>query len=124
MTQNSHADGSITIRKLQDSDFEALAQLAQLDSGRTPASPALGAERDGRLVAAISLETGQLIADPFIETAEASDLLRLRATQLRGLPRKRRFRRARGALAASPPGAGGRLIDLRRSGATGWARIT
>jgi hypothetical protein len=124
MTQSSHVDGSITIRRLHGSDAGALADLVQLDSARIPASPVLGAEREGRLIAALSLESGQLVADPFIGTAEATELLRLRAAQLRGLPRKRRFRRARGALPASPPGAGGRLIDLRRSGATGWARIT
>jgi hypothetical protein len=124
MTQNSHPDPSITIRTIRD-DEPALLDLAQLDSGRVPTQPMLGAERDGQLIAAISIHDGELIADPFRHTAEASELLRVRRSQLNGhAPRKRRFRRrSRASLPASPPGAGGRLIQLPRSEG-GWARIT
>jgi hypothetical protein len=124
MTENSVSQHSITIRTIHDGDEPVLRRLAQLDSGRVPSAPALGAEIDGRLIAAISIDSGELVADPFARSAEASDLLRLRRSQLNGLPRKRRFRRrARAALPASPPGAGGRLIQLPNS-AAGWARIT
>ena len=124
MTQNSHLEHSIMIRRIHDADEPALRDLAQRDSGRLPAPPALGAELDGRLIAAISLATGELVADPFAQSAEASELLRLRLGQLSPLPRKRRFRRrARAALPASPPGAGGRLVRLPTSDG-GWARIT
>lgn len=124
MTQNSHPEHSITIRRLHAEDEPALRLLAQLDSAESPATPALGAEIDGRLIAAISLETGDVLADPFIHTAEAAELLRLRRGQLDGLPRKRRFRRrSRASLPSSPPGAGGRLLQLPSSSG-GWARIT
>jgi hypothetical protein len=102
---------SITIRRLGAADADALAGLAQVDSAHAPAAPALGAEADGRLVAAISVESGEVVADPFQPSAEAIALLRLRAGQLRP-SRKRRRRRARGALPGSPPGAGGKLLRL------------
>jgi hypothetical protein len=124
MTQNILQERSITIRRTHDADEPVLRQLAQLDSGRVPSAPALGAEIDGRLIASISIESGEVVADPFVQSAEAVDLLRLRRAQLDGFPRKRRFRRrARAALPASPPGAGGRLIKLPSSD-VGWARIT
>jgi hypothetical protein len=102
---------SMTIRRLGDADRNALLGLAQLDTARVPSGPVLGAESDGRLIAAISVESGELVADPFLQSGEAAELLRLRVGQLR--PRgRRRFRRARAALPASPPGAGGRLLEL------------
>ena len=71
-----------------------------------------------RLLAAISVETRELVADPFLPSEHAVALLRVRARQLRDESthegRIRRFRRnrSRGALPASPPGAGGRLLSL------------
>jgi hypothetical protein len=56
----------------------------------------LGAELDGALVAAISLTTGDVIADPFIRTDHIRSLLELRASQLRG-QRPRFGRRRRGS---------------------------
>ena len=46
----------LTIRSLGRSDLGALTRLAQRDSAAIPAMPALGAELDGRLVAAIFAE--------------------------------------------------------------------
>jgi hypothetical protein len=107
---------SITIRRLRERDELAVSRLAELDSAAVPAGRLLGAEIDGVLLAAISVETEALIADPFRRTIEATDLLRARVQQLRH-PRIRRRLRAgrrgsRAALAGSPPGAGGRLLDL------------
>ena len=102
-----HTDGLI-IRRLGGGDLAALERLAQLDSGRPPEGPLLGVEIEGRLLAAISLATGESISDPFSRTAELRALLELRASQLRprrgdgrralSLPRAR----ARAALAGSP----------------------
>ena len=80
------------------------------------------AEVEGEILAATSLATGKTIADPFSRTAELRSLLELRAGQLRRRVRRQRFRggtvvsrrRARAALAGSPPGAGGRLLELSR----------
>lgn len=73
----------ITIRMLRGEEREALAALSERDSATVPAGSVIGAFADGRLVAATSLEGGSLVADPFTPTAEAQDLLRGRAAQLR-----------------------------------------
>ena len=57
----------------------ALERLAGLDSRPLPPGPHLVAERDGRTDAALSLSTGELIADPFRRTAELRELLRCHA---------------------------------------------
>jgi hypothetical protein len=101
----------ITIRLLGAGESEALARLAELDSSRAPSGSVLAAvTSDGALLAAISLEDRELVADPFLPSEHAADLLRVRARQVRGEERK--HRRARAALPSSPPGAGGRLLEL------------
>ena len=111
--------GSVTIRRLDERDAPAVARLAGLDSEANLEAPALGAEVEGRLLAAISLVDGRTVSDPFSRTAELRSLLALRAAQIRGrdygssgtgvaFPRTR----ARAALGGSPPGAGGRLLTL------------
>jgi hypothetical protein len=79
----------ITIRRLGADDAAAVTRLAQRDTARAPSGELLGAELDGRLVAAISTTTGEAIADPFRRTAELVDVLRLRARQLNGRPERR-----------------------------------
>jgi hypothetical protein len=109
----------LTIRRLAgDEDRYRLERLAQLDSRRVPEGRFLGVEVEGRLLAAISLETGESIADPFSRTAELRALLELRAAQLRRRGNHRRRlpiprARVRGALAGSPPGAPAWLIARR-----------
>src|SRR3954451_1829225 len=78
----THIDG-ISIRRLGDNDLAAVERLAQLDSRRPPEGALLGVEIDGRLLAAISLTTGESTADPFSRTGELRALLELRAAQLR-----------------------------------------
>lgn len=109
----------IAVRLLGTGDEATLARLAARDSARAPQGDLLGAEISGRLVAALSLRDGAVIADPFRASAEAVELLRLRASQLGAgerrawkRPKLRRRRRSRGALASSPPGGGGRLLQL------------
>jgi hypothetical protein len=66
-------------------------RLAALDSALPLRGPALVADRDGRLLAALSLDDGRAVADPFERTAEAVELLRLRARQIcAGVPTARR----------------------------------
>jgi hypothetical protein len=110
----------IVIRRLSGDDLSAVERLAQLDSRRPPQGVLLGVEIEGRLLAAISLATGESIADPFSRTAELQALLELRAAQvrrrvnghrrlLRHLPNPK----SRAALAGSPPGAERWLIAQR-----------
>jgi hypothetical protein len=65
----------------------------------------LVAEVDGTLWAALSLETGAVVADPFRPTAELRSLLALRAAQIGAAaqPRRARLRAVRDLLAL--PGA-------------------
>jgi hypothetical protein len=109
----------ITIRRLNANDAAAVARLAARDSSPAPAGALLGAEVEGRLLAALSLTDGASIADPFSRTHEVRSLLELRASQLRRRDRQPRRRgehsrpsRSHAALAGSVPGAGGRLLDL------------
>lgn len=119
--QTTQTDSQITIRRmdLTAEDRGALAQLAAVDSRPPLAGPVLGAEVDGELVAAISIDGGELVANPFRRTSELGALLRARVEQLReARPRRRRLRRdrprrrARAALGGSPPGE---IVSLQRA---------
>jgi hypothetical protein len=88
------AERSVTLRIGSAADEGPLARLAALDSSAPPAHPVLLAEVDGRLLAAIALTGGAVVADPFHPTADLIDLLRARTRQLEAA-RIRRFRRAR-----------------------------
>jgi hypothetical protein len=74
---------SLLIRRSTDADALALRHLAQLDSRGPLAGPALVAEVDGEPQAALFLESGDVIADPFRRTAAIVQALRLRASQAR-----------------------------------------
>jgi hypothetical protein len=73
---------TLTIRPAAPADREPLAELAALDSAPVPDHPVLLAESAGRPLAALSLGSGGVIADPFKRTADAVALLELRARQL------------------------------------------
>jgi hypothetical protein len=91
----------IIIRRSTDEDRLAIAELAELDSRRdAPGGEALLAFIGTELRAALPLDGGEAIADPFHHTAELVDLLRVRAPQAL----QRRDRRA-GRLAALRPRA-------------------
>jgi hypothetical protein len=116
---------AVTIRRLGDGEKDrmALDRLVERDSAQALERPVLVAEVEGNALAAISLVNGKAVADPFSRTTELRSLLELRAYQLRrresGKRRsrsERRHGRARAALAGSPPGGGGRLLELPRWG--------
>jgi hypothetical protein len=73
---------NITVRRSTSSDESALARLAALDSAGPVRGPALVAEADSRVLAALPLGSGRAIADPFEPTAEAVALLELRREQI------------------------------------------
>ena len=73
--------GDITIRRSNSQDRDAIVKLAELDSQKGPQGRALLAFDGEELVAALPLDGGRPIADPFHRTAEIVDLLRLRAAQ-------------------------------------------
>ncbi len=72
----------VTLRQSSVADRESIRLLAELDSARVPSGPALVAEIDGRLRAALPLDGSPAIADPFHRGLDLVELLRLRAAQL------------------------------------------
>ena len=79
----SRRHGALKIRAATDADMPALVRLARLDSSRPPRGTLILAEDDGKILAAMSVEDGASIADPFHATASIVAMLRLRAEQLR-----------------------------------------
>jgi hypothetical protein len=95
---SGNAAQTLTIRMAVPADAEALSRLARLDSVRPPKPvPMLLAEVGGELRAAVPLDGGPAIADPFQWTAELVEILAERARQLAPPPRRaaRRWRRWR-----------------------------
>ena len=74
---------SLTIRHASATDEADLIRLAALDSSRVPSGELLVAQVDGNLVAALSVDTGASIADPFEHTAAIVDSMRAQIRQSR-----------------------------------------
>ena len=66
----------IVIRLAAADDAVGLERLADLDSARPPTGPVLVAEQGGALCAALELDTGRVVADPFVDTTRLVALLR------------------------------------------------
>lgn len=73
---------AVTIRRAHAADRLALARLAALDGCAPLAGDLLLAEIEGELWAALSLDDGRVVSDPFRPAAAARALLLLRADQL------------------------------------------
>jgi hypothetical protein len=78
------ANTSLTIRRADAADSGALVRLAALDSAYPPTGDVLLAEVNGELWAAVELDSGAAIADPFRPSGDLVDLLQLRAGRLNG----------------------------------------
>jgi hypothetical protein len=85
---------NLTIRHATTADEFAVRRLAVLDSSSPPTGDVLLAEMDDELWAALSTDTGAVVADPFRPSRDLVDLLRLRAGGLAGEARGRRRARA------------------------------
>jgi hypothetical protein len=96
-------ESTLTLRPAGPGDKAEVARVAELDSRRPPTSPTMVAELDGRLVAAISLDDGAVVADPFEPTADIVHALRLRREQLSRPPRRVRATRASRLLRTGRP---------------------
>jgi hypothetical protein len=85
---------TLTIRHANVADASDLARLAAVDSAVPLTGEALVAFVDGEPWAAIELDTGAVVADPFRPSGELVDLLRLRARPPAGeRPSRRRLPR-------------------------------
>ena len=91
-----NAAETVTIRMAVHADAAALSRLAELDSAPAPERvPMLVAEVGGELRAALPLDGGRAIADPFRRTAELVAILGERARQMAPPPARRAARRLR-----------------------------
>lgn len=90
----------ITIRHSTDADRARVQELAQLDGRPAPTGDMLLAEVGGRLWAAVGIDDGAALADPFEPAGEVEWLLQMRAEQERAM-------RAPGSLI-------GRLMTVRQ----------
>jgi hypothetical protein len=79
----------VVIRTADAGDVLALMNLSELDSQPVPAGTVLVAEVNGTIRAALSVDTGRVIADPFESTTNLRARLRLRADQLQSAPSRR-----------------------------------
>ena len=70
---------TIQIRLARPDDEPTLLRLAALDSAPAPRGDVLVALVDGEILAAIALDSGRAIADPFRPTADLVELLHTRA---------------------------------------------
>jgi hypothetical protein len=66
----------LTLRVARPDDLPAVRRLAQLDSSRPPTGPVLLAEVGSEPVAALGVETGSVVANPFCRTADVVAMLR------------------------------------------------
>jgi hypothetical protein len=73
----------IELRLCRVSDNGALADLAALSERALAKGSFVLAHVDGRLVAALPIDGGALLSDPFVRTTHLHRLLELRAAQIR-----------------------------------------
>ncbi len=90
----------ITIRHSAESDRARVLELAELDGRPAPTGEMLLAEVEGKLWAAVAIDDGSAVADPFERSGEVEWLLQKRAEQ-------ERVMRAPGSLV-------GRLMTVRQ----------
>src|SRR4051812_17483086 len=76
-SRDGTGEGNLVVRRGRHADKHALGILAALDSARPLTGETVVAEVDDRIVAAVSLHDGRVVADPFVPTADAVEMLRL-----------------------------------------------
>ena len=67
----------VTIRPATRCDLDAVIRIAGRDTKPVPPEPILLAEQNGVPLVAMSLHSGEVVADPFSPTAELVELVRL-----------------------------------------------
>jgi hypothetical protein len=101
----------VLLRTARADDDTELIRLAELDSARPLAGPALIAE-NGAIVAALCLSTGRAVADPYVPSLHLVELLRIYEARRQGHADAPRGHRLLPRLALW---AGGASIDAERS---------
>jgi hypothetical protein len=85
-------NSSLVLRPATSADIADLERLAALDSSRPLTGDVVLAHADGEVRAAVSLETGRSVADPFYFSLQLVPLLRAAAGDTTS--RRRSWRRA------------------------------
>jgi hypothetical protein len=91
---------TIALRLAQPDESYRVERLAALDDAPSLEGSVLLALRDGEAIAALSLQDGRVVANPFVPTADAVEILRARENHLLSARRAgaRRVRRWRNLL--------------------------
>jgi hypothetical protein len=79
-------NNTLTIRRATADDTFALRRLAAIDSASPPTGDVLLAEMGNELWAAVSIDSGAAVADPFRPSGDLVELLRFRAERAGGHP--------------------------------------
>ena len=90
-SRDGDGGGNLVLRRGRPTDAAELATLAELDSARPLTGPSVVAESNCRIVAAVSLHDGRVVADPFTPTADVVEMLRLRTAGGRSAKARPRF---------------------------------
>src|SRR3954463_8758724 len=93
--QSVPTSADVVIRYARPEEADALATLAALDSSRAPRGEVIVADVEGELWAAVSLDDGHAVANPFRPSGELTFRLSEHARELHGAGR-RTTRRPRG----------------------------
>src|SRR3954453_775596 len=93
--QSVPTSADVVVRYARRDEADALGALARLDSSRAPRGDVLVADVKGELWAAVSLDDGHAIANPFRPSGELTFHLSERARELHGAG-QRTTRRPRG----------------------------
>ncbi|MDQ2675663.1 MAG: hypothetical protein M3Y34_02550 [Actinomycetota bacterium] len=96
MSNVTHIESAeITIRTARDEDMASLARVAARDTHAMPQGRLLVATVGTDVRAAISLDDGAIVADPFHRTAELVEMLKIRTAATRPSGSNRTARRRR-----------------------------
>ena len=80
---------AVAVRFADPGEAATLRHLAELDDAPELAGEVLVAMVDAHVVAALGLDDGRVVANPFLLTADSVALLRRTATELTRRPRRR-----------------------------------
>lgn len=86
------AEPAVQLRPARADEDAVVRELAALDDARPLEGPVLLAIVGDRAVAAIALDDERVVANPFVHTAHAVSLLRLRASHVSRTSRRHRRR--------------------------------
>jgi len=73
---------SVAVRLARAEDASAISRIASLDGKKVPEGQILVAEADREIIAALAIDGGQAVADPFRWTSDVVALMEMRAEQL------------------------------------------